>query len=124
MAKVGMISITDDTGLRVIANSIGCVKKGIRQGLLQTAPVIVEEVRRGILDPPKTGRVYNYGGQLHQASAPGEYPAELTGALRMGVKSKVVGSSELIVGDKTSYGKDLEEGTDKIKPRPHLSTGA
>jgi len=121
---VGILTITDDTAFRVIAKSITQFKRGIHRGLMAVAPEIVKEIQRGILEPPKTGRLYFHGGNLHQASAPGEYPAELTGELRMGVKSVVDGCKQLTVGDEAPYGGDLEYGKGNLKPRPHLITGA
>lgn len=40
-----------------------------------------ERVKNKIRAPGRSGRIYNFGGRQHQASAPGEVPASLTGLL-------------------------------------------
>jgi hypothetical protein len=70
---------------------------------------------------PKTGRVYQKDSpnRLHQASAPGESPATDTGRLASSVEHRI---QKLIafVFTRVRYGKTLEHGTSKIKPRPWL----
>lgn len=88
-----------------------------------------------LLLEPKHGKVYKIkrGGRLirHRASAPGEAPANLSGDLRRSLDFNVVGADRLEFGyrekfqGKTSqrgtfYGKFLELGTRKMKPRPGL----
>jgi hypothetical protein len=125
----GVLTLTDMTAFKVVSKSVAAFHKGIRGGMLHVAPIIVNTVRTGILNPPKTGRLYFLNGKLHQASAPGEYPAELTGALREGVQYRVHTFRELVVGDTVSYGEVLEEGgiSDqgfKVEARPHLQPAA
>ena len=74
----------------------------------------------------KTGRIYVIKGAFHQASAPGEPPANLSGELARHVGYVVAGHLEMEFGDKSQqgkapYGMFLEGGTRKIKPRPHIS---
>ncbi len=81
---------------------------------------------RHLIFKRKTGRIYVINGQFHQASAPFEPPANLSGALAKNVDYVVRGSTELEFGDKKQpgkapYGLFLEIGTRKMKPRPHLS---
>lgn len=72
---------------------------------------------------PKTGILYRIPGRKrrHRASAPGEAPANLTGTLRKGVNFEVKGSDQMEFGDTEVYGKFLELGTRRMKPRPHLA---
>jgi HK97 gp10 family phage protein len=70
---------------------------------------------------PRTGRVYTIRGKKHQASAPGEAPARRTGRLAKSVGYKVTGFDELVVGEEAPYASFLENGTGRMKPRPHLS---
>ncbi len=123
-----MIKIVDNTAFVVIKKSMMTFKEGIRRGLLNVAPEMVREVRRLINSPIKTGRIYKIGGQLHQASAPGEAPATLTGKLAESVSFKVSSHTQLIIGDKANiapYGKFLEGNfPNRIAPRPHLKPGA
>lgn len=105
--------------------SLGNSKMGIRKGLLAVAPEIDKEVVRLIRHTPKTGRLYSFGsGHYHQASAPGEAPAELTGALARSIGHQVSGHNKLTVGNRVSYGHELEFGGGRTAPRPHLRPAA
>jgi len=98
---------------------------------------------------PGTGNEYIRGGKIHRASVPGQPPAVDTGRLRAsitfnwsgsgrgrapiqnpsketksndGVGEPVAGRHEVVVvvGTNVKYGRYLELGTTKIKPRPYL----
>lgn len=91
---------------------------------------------QGILRGPKTGRVYDTRfwtdgqGRLrrgedrvaHQASAPGEYPANDTGRLASSVAFELPQGDTAIarVGTGIQYGPMLEFGTSKMAARPWL----
>lgn len=63
----------------------------------------------------KSGRVYKIGkNRTHQASAPGQAPAVLTGALRSSIAVGRVNDYEYIVSIAAPYGKILEF----VKNRP------
>lgn len=73
-----------------------------------------------ITSPPKTGRIYRTRGVTHQASAPGEAPANETGRL---VNSRRI---DLFEGElrgrltfSTEYALPLEVGTKNMEPRPY-----
>ena len=88
-----------------------------------------------LIDEPKTGKIYTIeiGGQLivHQASAPGEAPAILTGRLRRSINYKVIGSRMLeFASYDVLYARDLEyrdlinqtgQVLPRVEPRPFLS---
>ena len=98
-------------------------REGIRNALFEIGDENSKQLKKFIIDPPHTGIIYNRPGnmgQQHQASAPGESPADMTGKLSKSVNYKVRGSYEVEFGEKMPYGKYLEEGTAKIQPRPHL----
>ena len=59
-------------------------------------------------------------GKLHQASAPGEFPANLSGKLVKGIDYSVRGSNSMEFGDKAKHGKYLELGTKNMEPREHI----
>lgn len=71
----------------------------------------------GMRNGPHTGRVYRRrGGRLHQASAPGEFPAKDTGRLLASLKSHT-GKDEAVIGTNMFYSKFLREGTRKMARR-------
>jgi hypothetical protein len=110
--------------------------RAIRQGFFKFGKELVNTSRRLIIDPPKTGNLYRVAGRKrrHRASAPGQAPANLTGALQRSIDYKVYGSSQMEFGSnpsKTSgdsgrtarYAKELENGSKRIRGRrPYLET--
>ena len=122
------IKVVDNTAFLVIEKALCNTKEGIRRGLLDVAPEIEREVVRRIKSPPKTGRLYSFNGRIHQASAPGEAPADLTGQLAESVGSEVTSPTQLVIGDDISapHGEWMEFGTTdgRIAPRPHLKPAA
>lgn len=75
----------------------------------------VGEVRNGV----KTGRIYIIRGRLHQASAPGETPANITGNYARSVGYGISGR-RMRFGNSAYYAGFLEEGTTRMEPRPGL----
>lgn len=82
------------------------------------------------LTGPRTGRIYIINGRAHQASAPGEPPATLTGKLRQSITHTDVmwdGDNAFCeVGTSMPYGRTLEFGGVnsrgvRILPRPYFS---
>lgn len=76
---------------------------------------------------PKSGRWYrvqvNGKTVLHHASAPGEPPARLTGALERSIQTKVAGYGQMTYSAGNSmvdYARKLEEGSIKVAPRPYM----
>lgn len=108
-----------------LGRSAAGTKRGVRQGLWALARDLRTGVRKRIKEKPKTGRLYRIKGRRrrHRASAPGEDPANLTGKLRNSVGFDIRGTSQLEFGyrDTVDYGKFLEVGTNKMKPRPALT---
>lgn len=102
-------------------------RTGIRKALIETGREMDVLARQEISDKSKkSGRIYllRLGKRTvkHQASAPGEYPAKITGTLKRSVYPLVVGSSKLLFGylKDAFYGKFLEDGTKKMGARPAL----
>ena len=64
--------------------------------------------------PKRTGHVYKVPGTnvTYTASAPGEYPATVTGRLRGSFRAKKIGPSSYAVGSDVKYVEPL----DKIRP--------
>jgi hypothetical protein len=85
----------------------------------------VTEWHRGvvkILRGPRTGKVYEIPGtnREYTASAPGEAPATRLGDLRTSYRF-ILKKNEALIGSPLHYALDLEKGTYRIKPRPHLT---
>jgi len=112
------------------------ILEGAADGVEIAAQTVLEEGGRLILSPPKSGRIYTtrfftigrgpgrkvipYGSRpAHQASAPGQPPANDTGAL---VASGRVESNRLAASAKALWDSPvaswMELGTDRIEPRP------
>lgn len=89
-------------------------------GLVRDYERILQESFRG----QKTGRLYRVSktGPLHQASAPGEPPAILTGRLRQSVVFELTERGdgiEAVIGSSVKdYPAMLEFGTSRMEPRP------
>jgi len=119
-----MIEIKEDhenkTTFISVDNATSRIRKGLVKALTSIGKENVRYCRQLIRKPPKTGRVYTIGGRRHQASAPGEPPANQTGNLARSVDFKVSGWNRMEFGDRAPYGKFLEDGTRKMEPRPHL----
>lgn len=97
-------------------------QNALRLALHEIGKDVNRETQRLIRTGQRTGRIYIIRGQRHQASAPGEPPANLTGKLAKSNEYKVSGWSTMEVGETAPYAGYLEYGTKKgkIKPRPHL----
>lgn len=78
------------------------------------------------LKGPKTGRIYRVGkrGRTHQASAPGETPAVMTGRLRRSIKRQLIKERDAAyrvrITWNATYMKFLEFGTSRMRPRPSV----
>ena len=100
------------------------VLRSLRRGGLKIENSAVE----GIIDPPKTGRIYkslHRKGAVHQASAPGEFPAADSGRLHQSITTTVVQDDNTRTAVETAantpYAIPLELGTSKMAPRPFMS---
>jgi hypothetical protein len=104
---------------------IAALKKLGADGEREIARVVTAtaiEVRGGIVKKyqrgPKTGRIYERGNIIHQASAPGEAPATDTGRLASGTEYRSTGRFSAEVRNSVAYGPLLEFGTRNIAARP------
>jgi hypothetical protein len=94
----------------------------VKRIVARTAMHVASDARQSILRGPKTGRLYSRGrGKFHQASAPGEAPANDTGTLasRLFFDIHNGGTSASVFSD-VDYAPILENGGGKIAPRPFL----
>ena len=95
----------------------------MRKALSSIGADVKKEIVRLIQTGPKTGRIYTINGRKHQASAPGESPANMTGRLAKGASYRTRNHLEMEVGisSRVGYANYLETGTKKMKPRPYLT---
>lgn len=149
-----MINIKEDVKNEAVKlkinNLCALTTKAIRSAFYNIGKDLVSSARKYIDEKPKHGRTYKVylgrGGKRlkrrrdHVASAPGEAPAVVTGALRASVDFVVKGTNELEFGTHApesgrhgqgvGYGKFLEygnllsmsgQGSKNIAPRPFIS---
>ena len=118
------VSITIDRKSVNVLVDIKTIKRkheiALKNALNDIGSEVVNETANLIFNGPKTGRIYQYRGARHQASSPGEAPANRTGRLAKSVDYKVRSHNEMTVGESAEYAGFLENGTRKMKPRPHL----
>lgn len=95
-------------------------KRALRLALNEIGSEVIYKISNYIFNPPKTGRIYTFRGRQHQASAPGESPANRTGRLAKSGGYKVRGYLEMTIYETAPYAGYLELGTKKMAPRPHI----
>lgn len=91
--------------------------RGIRVGAHNAGETVVRRVRKILNTGNRTG--VKYRRLPHRSSAPGEPPRSQSGRLAKSADYQVSGSRELRVTE-SRIGKYLEDGTRKMRPRPHL----
>lgn len=80
-----------------------------------TADALAKEMKRRILTGAKSGRRYG----SHTSSAPGQSPANDTGALVNSISVEKKNKNADVIIDK-DYAEFLELGTSKMRPRPFI----
>jgi len=119
-----MIKIKVDPASRRVIINLGkqvCIhQQHIKSQLHVTGHNVVKNVRNIIKTGKRSGRIYTFRGRAHQASAPGEAPANRTGRLAGSSSYNVRDYTQMEVGETADYALFLEEGTVKMAPRPHL----
>lgn len=105
------------------------VQVAILRGMKEIGKLLTLTARAGTRKRNKTGRVYNFRGRKHRASAPGEYPAKRTGDLGRSIDFDASGF-KMEFGTNSPYAKYLQQfktpeqrssSWKKIAPRPFLS---
>ncbi len=96
------------------------IKRNLINALNEIGSEVIKEDKRLIRSKNKTGRIYKFRGRDHQASAPGEAPAMMTGRLLRSANYRTRNHQEMSVGESSDYAAFLENGTRKMSPRPHL----
>lgn len=90
---------------------------GVQQAGTMAGQILVRQMQKGVLSPPKTGRVYG----MHQASAPGEYSANKSGALLNSGRSQMRGRFLYFYSEGCDWAGWQEYGTKRgLQPRPNF----
>lgn len=96
------------------------IRQAAMRGVVSWIGDVEQRAVKLIMDPPKTGKIYRRRGVKHQASAPGEAPANDTGRL---VNSRRVTTFETELRARLTFSTDyswyLEFGTKKMAARPY-----
>lgn len=95
-------------------------QQGIENALYVIGDIVGNRTSQLLKQGPKTGRIYRIRGRDHQASAPGEAPATLTGKTEKSFNYNVHGPFSMELGESSPWAGFLEDGTGKMKPRPHV----
>ena len=118
--------ISADGNRRVIESAENIAARtrfGIEKAHYRTGQTLMAEFSRQVLDKSgKTGNLYIRKDRIgrrrrHIASAPGETPANRTGAYRRGA-GFIVNGINLTFGDSEDHAYWLELGTRRMKKRP------
>ena len=88
--------------------------------LLEDVAVSTEQKFRAGLNGGHSGRTYLRKGRSHQASAPGEYPANDSGALQ-GSLGHTVSANEAVIGTNAKHSVFLAHGTSKMAKRKFVA---
>lgn len=119
-----MISIqeasTNDANILKILIAERATNLALTAGWKEVGTLLVNKLQYMIRNGPRTGRVYTFRGRKHQASAPGEVPANRTGRLANSVRYEATGHHTLVFGEDAEYAGFLERGTRNMARRPHL----
>lgn len=100
------------------------VERAVEKGLTAVAYDAMALAQASILRGPKTGRIYKRETRSHQASAPGEAPANDLGFLAQSMRVDVVSRTAVDLKNSASYAIHLEYGTRKMAPRPFMRPAA
>jgi hypothetical protein len=96
------------------------------EGLLPAAQAVAEEARLSITSRPKSGRVYKRPSGTHQASAPGEPPANDTGKLAASIVARSTGreGAEVVADGELAHTMEFGTTGGKVAPRPFMVPAA
>lgn len=97
------------------------LRLAVMRGVATVANVVRNEAIDSIISGPKTGAVYTRRGVTHQASAPGEPPANDLGNLQNSITVRLFPNIlAATVNSAAAYSAALEFGTVRMEPRPYM----
>lgn len=116
MIKIEVHEIKVDASAALSAK----IEKAVQDGLLALALMGQGFAQKSILRGRKSGRIYKRGSRTHQASAPGEAPANDLGFLAQNVKAESTEAMTASLISLAPYSVHLEYGTRNMAARPFL----
>lgn len=118
---MGMKAEGEGKALGSLQGLDGKFRAGLMQASHMAGQLLVRTSQQGILSGGKSGRVYDHPkAGTYQASAPGEYPANVTGANLRSIGYEVPSDRYFWFGAGAPHSGYLEGGTSKMAPRPML----
>lgn len=102
------------------------IRAGVHEAIQGGARAITQEAQDSIRSRAKSGRRYSRRGQSWTASAPGEPPANVTGALASSITPREIGQNAADVLATADIAYTMEFGTagGKVAPRPFMEPAA
>ncbi len=113
------IDIKDESKLTE-AQITAKIAEGTEKALMALALMGQANAQRSILSGAKTGHIYKRGLKFHQASAPGEAPANDLGFLVANIKADMSDQFTANLRSTAPYSIHLEYGTINMAARPFL----
>ncbi|WP_434779269.1 HK97-gp10 family putative phage morphogenesis protein [Neisseria sp. Ec49-e6-T10] len=95
------------------------VNQAITLGFRKSGKEITDNIKKELSTGARSGRLYIIRGMAHKASAPGQYPAKLSGKL-VNSQNYRVANKTLLFGNSAHYAAYLENGTRKMDARTFL----
>lgn len=109
---------------RKITKQLGTMpQRNARKACFQSANLVKNTAIESIVGGSKSGRAYKRGSVTRVASAPGQAPANQTGALAGSISARTETQGTIVFGiasASTEYAAMLEFGTQKIAARPYM----
>lgn len=123
MSSVITVQVLGKSEFRKAMKGVGSETKKALDGLIDEAVLQIHGIAvKSIYAGGKTGKIYTRGRKTHQASAPGQAPANDSGHLGSNIRIASLKSQKpdqpAMVASNAKYSRPLEEGSRGRKGRP------
>lgn len=109
-----------EVSLKIDPSKLNGMLDSVDQYLEYAAIDLEKKIKKSINSGTKSGEQYTRGNKIHQASAPGEAPANDSGKLASSVKAKKVKKNHYEVDITAVYSVALEFGNSRVQARPFI----